>query len=103
MKETTVKLIKQVEKLEKLVAAEFIVSDMSDDMNETATTAMMAMLSIVSLTKKLALEQAEMMEDIDEKLNRLLSKQEKGLVRPFLFSFRKSDNLFYELPFNIRR
>ena len=76
MKETTTKLIKQVEKLEKLVATEFVVSDMSDGMDETATTAMMTMLSIVSLTKKLALEQAEMMENFDKKLDKLLSKQD---------------------------
>ena len=76
MKETTTKLIKQVEKLEKLVATEFVVSDMSYGMDETASTVMMTMLSIVSLTKKLALEQAEMMENFDKKLDKLLSKQD---------------------------
>ena len=79
MKQTTRKLVDELNTLKALCIEEILSKDIGD-VDERGIKAMKSTLRVINLTNDLMMEQAEMMEDMNKKLDKLLERNNKGEV-----------------------
>lgn len=77
MLETTKKLLNEVEEFMKLGMSTLDVTEMLEGMDETTFKMYKLMLNMIDTSKELAVKQAELMEEQDKKLDKILKLVEK--------------------------
>ena len=76
MLKETMKLIDEIEDLKKAFIAE-VGMDMLEDMNESQLSAIKKLYNVLKLSEDVMRSQAEILESMDEKLDKILSKIEE--------------------------
>ena len=75
MVETTQKMVEKTNELKKLMMAEMVKMDGLDDMSVEGFQALQLCNELVTLNNKLLVKNAEMMSEIDRKLDQLLKSK----------------------------